>query len=156
MSTIIHAKVLNREGLTTSFVNAGRTDLEEFRLSDLIEILIPERGAVVGKWRRDADPFPDILIVRDHDLSDTHAWLSSFFSSLSPISQWCRIVPQSEVSRLIARNERPVLDGRLGGWIGLILAECSAQAGQGVNLREMACHCCLGRSVRFKGNCSST
>jgi hypothetical protein len=69
MSTIIHAKLLNR-GLTTGFVNAGRTDLEELRLPDLIEAKIPERGAIVGKWRRDADPFPDILIVRDNDLSD--------------------------------------------------------------------------------------
>jgi hypothetical protein len=138
MSTIIHAKLLNREGLTTGFVNAGRTDLEELRLPDLIQAKIPERGAIVGKWRRDADPFPDILVVRDNDLSDTHAWLSSFFSSLSPISQWCRIVPQSEISRLVGRNERPMLDGRLGGWIGLILAECSAQAGQNVNLKELA------------------
>src|SRR6185437_9240920 len=94
MSIIIQAKMLSREGMATSFVNAGKADLEELRLSDLVELRIPDRGAVVGKWRRDADPFPDILVVRDADLSDTHAWLSSFFSSLSPISQWCRIVPQ--------------------------------------------------------------
>jgi hypothetical protein len=138
MSTIIHSKVLTREGLTGGFVNAGRTDLEEVRLSDLIELRIPERGAIVGKWRRDADPFPDVLVVRDKDLSDTHAWLASFFSSLSPISQWCRILPQSDVAHLVARNERPALDGRLGGWIGTILAECSVQGAQNVNLKELS------------------
>jgi hypothetical protein len=138
MSTIIHSKVLSREGLTSGFVNAGRTDLEEIRLSDLVEISIPERGAVVGKWRRDADPFPDILVVRDKDLSDTHAWLASFFSSLAPISQWCRILPQSDVAHLVARNERPDLNGRLGGWIGTILAECSVQGAQNVNLKELS------------------
>jgi len=139
--------MLNREGLTTSFVNAGRTNLDELRLSDLIEMRIPERGAVVAKWRRDADPFPDILVVRDNDLSDTHAWLSSFFSSLSPISQWCRIIPQSDVANLVARNERPMLDGRLGGWIGLILAECSAQSGQNINLKELAGTAALASST---------
>ncbi|MBR1203307.1 MULTISPECIES: hypothetical protein [unclassified Bradyrhizobium] len=137
MSTIIQAKMLNREGMATQFVNAGRLELDELRLPELIDLRIPDRGAVVGKWRRDGDPFPDILIVRDADLSDTHAWLSSFFSALSPISQWCRIVSQSDVAKLATRNERPILDGRLGGWIGLVLAECSAQAGQSLNLKDL-------------------
>jgi hypothetical protein len=137
MLTAIQAKMLDREAMATSFVTAGRADLEELRLSDLMHLRIPDRGAVVGKWRRDADPFPDLLVVRDNDLSDTHAWLSSFFSSLSPISQWCRIIPQSEIKNLVARHERPTLDKRLGGWIGLMLAECSAQAGQNINLKEL-------------------
>ncbi|MDI4232362.1 hypothetical protein AAFX91_11775 [Bradyrhizobium sp. 31Argb] len=138
MSTIIHSKVLTREGLTSGFVNAGRTDLQETRVSDLAELRVPERGAIVGKWRRDADPFPDILVVRDRDLSDTHAWLAAFFSSLSPISQWCRIMPQSDLANLAASSERPALDGRMGGWIGAILAECSVQGGQNVNLKELS------------------
>jgi hypothetical protein len=137
MQKTIQARILDREGMAANFVNAGRANLDELPLTDLVRMKIPDRGAVVGKWRRDADPFPDILIVRDGDLSDTHAWLSSFFSALSPISQWCRIVPQSNVTNLIGRNDRPTLDHRLGGWIGLILAECSAQAGQAVNLKEL-------------------
>lgn len=137
MQTKLQAKMLDREGMAANFVNAGRAELDEIQLTELARVRIPDRGAVVGKWRRDADPFPDILVVRDADLSDTHAWLSSFFSPLSPISQWCRIVPQSDIANLVARNERPMLGDRLGGWIGLILAECSLQAGQAINLKEL-------------------
>lgn len=137
MSTLLFARSLTREGLTNQFVTAGQMDLAERQVGDLISERIPSRGGIVGKWSRDADPFPDILVVNDDDLSDTHAWLSSFFAPLSPISQWCRIVPQSALGRLADRRERPFLDRRLGGWIGAILAECSVQSLQSVNLKEL-------------------
>lgn len=40
-------------------------------------------------------------------------------------------------SRIADRRERPFLDRRLGGWIGAILAECSVQSLQSVNLKEL-------------------
>jgi hypothetical protein len=114
-----------------------RVPLEPVSFRDLANATIAPRGGVVASWHKDSDPLPDLLVVRDEDISDTHAWLSSYFAALSPITQWCRIITQSEARRLLKRNDSPTLKTRLGCWIGAILAECSAQAQQNINLREL-------------------
>jgi hypothetical protein len=137
MRAVVHAKSLDREGLINGLTNVMRVGLEPVEFRDLAGATIAARGGIIASWHQDSDPFPDLLVVRDEDISDTHAWLSSFFAALSPITQWCRIISQSEVSRLLRRNDSPSLRAKLGCWIGTILAECSAQAQQNINLREL-------------------
>jgi hypothetical protein len=98
----------------------------------------PLRGAAVGTWTETAsDTLAEVFIVRDEDFSETLAWLNSYFSGLSPITQWCRVLPHSVATRIAGRSEALGIGLHLGSWVGAILAECSAQAGGVQNLREI-------------------
>jgi hypothetical protein len=137
MRAVVHARSLDREGLINGLTNVIKARLEPASFQDLANATIAPRGGIIASWHEDSDPLPDLLVVRDEDISDTHAWISSYFAALSPITQWCRIITQSEAKRLLKRNDPPTLKTRLGCWVGAILAECSAQALQHINLREL-------------------
>lgn len=130
-------RVVDREGLAASIGNLTNLDLQSGVAVDLAEIHIPDRGAVVGHFGLEqSGPLPEFLIVRDEDLNDTYAWVSSYFVGLTPISQWCRIWKQSEFGRLDFVSE-PRLKRRLGPWIGAIIGECLVQANYRISLKDI-------------------
>ena len=135
MEKTIWGAVLDRDTLA-----AGLT-LPPAKLQriNLTSILIPPRGALVGYWDGRLDEIlPHLLVVRDEDLSDTFAWLNSFLGGVSPITQWCRVLPHSALNAIANRSPRIGLGRRLGAWVGAIIAECNAQAGNQISLRELA------------------
>lgn len=138
MSAILNAKALSRDELAASLTQLGQFRLSEFSLADLGRAQIPSRGAIVGRWTGSGwNPFPELIVVRDDDYGDTLAWLASYFTALSPVTQWCRVIPQFEAARASQRKPNIDLGRRLGPWVGAILAECSAQANFQVLLREL-------------------
>jgi hypothetical protein len=138
MSALLRAQAVDREQLTLAFTNINRAALDISSLEDVAVVRIPERGGVIGYWGeyRD-DPFPDFLIVRDDDFKDTFSWLSSYFSGVAPITQWCRVLRQSDLKDLSRFSARPTVGTRLGAWVGAVLAECSAQAHHNINLKDL-------------------
>lgn len=138
MDETIQGNLLSREELIVAMTRLSNSSLRSYELRDVGDLQIPERGAFVGRWKTDrSDPLPELLVVRTEDYADTLAWLNSYLNALTPVSQWCRIIPQSRVADLIASEVGVTLDGRLGAWVGAILAECNAQAPNGINLREV-------------------
>lgn len=138
MRNPLHARVVGREELSAVFTNVNKVATERMELMRLANLDIPERGAIVGRWSDDrSDPLPDLLVVRDEDLKDTFAWLSSYFSGIAPITQWCRICTQSEVLEMTGVPAKPSLGNRLAAWVGAVLAECSAQANYNISLKEL-------------------
>lgn len=129
--------VLDREGLASSIGNIGSQKLQQSEARDLSELEIPKRGGVVGHFGVEpSGPLPEFIIVRDEDLNDTYAWVSSYFNGLTPVSQWCRVWRQSEFGRLDLVTQ-PHLKARLGSWIGAILGECLVQANYRISLKEI-------------------
>lgn len=138
MQTSVHARAVDRELLSAVFTDVSKADAKGLNLDQLPSVPIPDHGALIGYWGdQHSDPFPDFLIVRDADLKDTFAWLSSYFSGVAPITQWCRICTESEMRELIKAPTRPSVGNRLGVWVGAVLAECSAQANYNINLKEL-------------------
>jgi hypothetical protein len=139
MWTSLRARAVDREQLLVVFTNVNKAAPEALNLDELVNMKIPDRGAIIGYWGENhADPLPDFLVVRDEDVKDTFAWLSSYFSGVAPITQWCRICTASEMKELIRVASKPTVVGsRLGVWVGTILAECSVQANYNINLKEL-------------------
>jgi hypothetical protein len=133
-----HGVVLGRDGLTTGITQLNRLNLTAFEGRELARTDLPSRGAIIGRWSPEAsDPFPELMIVRDEDYSDTLAWLASYFNNFAPITQWCRILTQPQALQMWKRTREVALGRYQTAWIGAILAECSAQSPSGVNLREL-------------------
>lgn len=132
------AQVLDRDGLTTGLSDVSRLELRTTSLDDIARGAIPARGGVIVTWQpSNDDPYPEALVVRDEDYRDTIAWLGSYFNGLAPISQWCRVWPQSEFESLFQYQKTPTLGRSLGSWIGLIVSEVAAQGGHSLSLREV-------------------
>ena len=100
-------------------------------------------------------------MTRAEDYPDTLAWLDAYLNALVPITQWCRVITQTQVAELIEPDRSPELRGLAGAWVGAILAECSAQAPSGVNLREVPGNAAVstatfaaGRSIALRGQLS--
>lgn len=99
---------------------------------------LPQRGGAVGSWSvTPGDPLAEVLVVRDENFQDILNWLNSFFAGLSPVTQWCRVLPQSVAERMAVRTDAVGLGRMLGPWVGAVLAECSVQAGGLQSLRDM-------------------
>ena len=131
---------VDRENLPYALVGKGTAGtIVERRLSTLVGMPLQAREVIVGRWGSGTDdPFPDFMIVRDEDVNDTYAWLSSYLSGLAPITQWCRIWSASQLPDLLNVRQTPTLDGRLGPWVGAIVAECVAQARMPLNLKSLS------------------
>ncbi|WP_147262147.1 hypothetical protein [Thalassospira xiamenensis] len=126
----------------------NRYKLKPFEWKDLSLISLPANGAIVGRWGVEvSDPFPELIVVREEDYADTFSWLSSFFNGLVPITQWCRIVHQGQLNKLRSIDDMPRVDGRLGAWVGAIVAECHAQANASVNLKELSGNAALSSAT---------
>lgn len=159
----LYAQTLSRNELATSLVHIGTQSLEPTSLSKLAHASIPSRGAIVGRWRVEpGDPLPEILVIRDEDLADTLAWLNSFFAQLSPVTQWCRVLTQTQVREVATRSSEVTLNNRLAAWVGAILAECSVQSDGAVNLKEVPGSAALstasfaaGRAVALLGDAAA-
>lgn len=129
---------VSREFLADALTQPKRLEFLEVSWDEFVENPPPERGGAVGSWSETvSDPFAHILVVRDDDYSETFAWLNSYFSGLSPITQWCRLLPYSIAKKISDRTKKIDLGDNLPLWVGAILAECSVQAGGAQNLREI-------------------
>lgn len=157
--TKLNATILDRDDLVSGMTTFNRYPLREFEFGDLSSISLPKGGAIAGRWTNEtSDPFPELIVVREDDFDDTMAWLSSFFTGLVPITQWSRVVHQAQIRVNFTKFGNPTLDGKLGAWVGAVLAECKAQSVASVNLRELSGNAALssssfaaGRSVSMLG-----
>lgn len=138
MPATFQGAVLSRDDLASGLTNVNRWPLTTYTWASLSEAHIPPRGCLLGAWGADVgSPLPELLLVRDEDHADVVAWLGSYFAGLAPITQWCRILTVSQVERIASMRRVISLGRRLGAWTGATLAECSAQAGGAVNLKEL-------------------
>lgn len=138
MAQVFRGALHERDALPAAITQFGRQSLTPIDWRDLARARIPVRGGAVGSWAAGAgDPLAEVLIVRDEDFVDSLAWLNSFFAGLSPVTQWCRVLPQSRVERIVEMPQSVTLGRNLGAWVGAVLAECSVQAGGLQNLRDM-------------------
>lgn len=134
-----HIRIVSRDDLASALVPSdGLTAFVSRDLRKIGEAEIPRNGAIVGFWSQpSSDPFPDFIVVEDEDISDTHAWLAAFMSSLAPVTQWCRVWPRSKFLQVARIGDEPVRARRLAQWVGAIIAECSVQSRSAVNLSEL-------------------
>jgi hypothetical protein len=138
MAETFRGALFERDALPAAMTQLPRQSLKSSTWETFVCQQPPVRGGAVGSWSATpGDPLAEILVVRNEDFLDTLAWLNSFFSGLSPITQWCRVLPQSEAERIAGRSPAVTLGRMLGAWVGAILAECSVQAGGVQNLREV-------------------
>jgi hypothetical protein len=138
MADTFRGALFERDALPAAMTQLVRQSLTPSTWATFAHQQPPARGGAVGSWSATpGDPLAEILFVRDDDFLDTLAWLNSFFSGLSPITQWCRVLPQSEAERIASRPPTVTLGRMLGAWVGAILAECSVQAGGVQNLRDV-------------------
>lgn len=129
MNDFLRGTIVGREQLTMCLTSIEQSHLSDFTLQGLLQHSLPERGAFVGKWNTElSDPLPELIVVRDEDYADTLAWLASYFTTLAPISQWCRVINSSQLRDLAYHSGEVTLRNRLGSWVGAILAECHAQS----------------------------
>lgn len=138
MAQIFRGALFERDALPAAMTQFGRQRLAPMEWGELARARIPVRGGAVGSWAAaTGDPLAEVLVVRDEDFLDSLAWLNSFFAGLSPVTQWCRVLPQSQVVRIAEMPQSITLGHNLGAWVGAVLAECSLQAGGLQNLRDM-------------------
>ncbi|WFP74739.1 hypothetical protein [Mesorhizobium sp. WSM4906] len=127
-----------RDALPEAMTQFARLPVEPKIWERFVRQRPPARGGAVGSWSATlGDPLAEVLVVRDEDFIDTLAWLNSYFPALSPVSQWCRILPESQAERIASRPPTVTLGSMLGAWVGVVLAECSVQAGGIQNLRDV-------------------
>ena len=156
MPEIFKGAVLTRDDLATGLTQLARDSLRPFTWTSIAETDIPDRGVLIGSWSDEpGDPLPELLVVRDEDHVDTLAWLSSYFGPLAPLTQWCRIVTRTQAERISGRPQHPSLGRRLGVWVGATVAECSAQAGGSVNLRELPGSAAMSTSTYAAGRATA-
>ena len=138
MQNLVRASILDREGLVRGLANFDACAPAQCAPVDLVEHGIPAGGGILVSWDVAAcDPLADLLIVNDNEVADTLAWIGSYFSQFIPVTQWCRVVSQHDARRLVAHSQAPTLKDALPLWVGLVLAECSVQAGYNINLKEL-------------------
>jgi len=127
-----------RDALVTAIAQFDRLGLQPTSWETLARQRPPARGAMVGSWgSTQGDPLPEVIVVRDEDFQETLTWLNSFFSGLSPISQWCRVLSETQAGQTLKRQPGVTLGKALGAWVGAVLAECSVQAGGIQSLRDV-------------------
>jgi len=128
---------LNREELPGLLGSPAYSLYDDSSVSSLSNATLGPQEILVGFWGGSPTPLPDFMIVRDDAFEDWLAWLSAFLPTFSPMSQWCRLWKLQEFSRLLVIPDEVGLDGRLGAWVGAILAEFSAENGN-PNLKEIS------------------
>jgi hypothetical protein len=137
MSNTAYALIVNREELPELISTGASGSLPVGNLFGQITSSIRQKQFMVGRWGSPSgDPFPDFIVVRDEEYSDTLAWLSAYLPGFAPISQWCRIWRLSEFARLENLHETPTLGSRFGAWIGAIIGEFGSQSQS--NLKEIS------------------
>lgn len=135
---MVAIKVVARDELPGALSGADRNArLEQTSLDHLRNINIPPKGfalAYFGHFK--GDPLPDALIVNDLEFDDALSWMSAYLVNLAPLTQWCRVWRQSDISRISEANELPTLMGALGPWVGSILSELALQGSAGASVKD--------------------
>lgn len=131
--------IFERDALPGALTQLGRQKLEPIAWRAFSEARLSPRAGAVGTWSATpGEPLAEVLVVRDEDHAETMTWLNAYFSGLAPITQWCRVLPQSQAQAILRMPPSVGLGRMSGAWVGAILAECSVQAGGIQNLRDMA------------------
>lgn len=138
MANTFRGMTFDRDRLPAALTQFEHLSLKPISWEVFASQRLPTGGGAVGSWSTtQGDPLAEILVVRDEDFQDTLTWLNSFFAGLSPITQWCRVLPQSSAERISKRRPTVGLGAMLGAWVGAVIAECSVQAGGVQNLRDL-------------------
>jgi len=117
---------LNRKDLASLLVadtpplNVRRVSREE--LSEGLAL----SNAFVAFWGRDpvsrSEP-PNVVLVRDHELRDTLAWLWTYAPDVRPVTSITALMDINAFMTAVELSERPSLNGTGNAWLGLIFAE---------------------------------
>lgn len=139
MTDHIEYVCFSREELARGLTTFASASLKGSHWEKFISQSIPSRGALAATWNKESgSELPELLVVRDEDYKETYAWLNSYFSNLAPISQWCRILTQSQANFYLPIRKKPELGRLLSPWVGAIIAECQVQAGGSRSLRDLS------------------
>lgn len=135
---MVAIKVVARDELPGALAGADRNArLQQISLEQLRQINVPPKGFAVAYFGHfKGDPLPDALIVNDREYEDALGWLSAYLVNLAPLTQWCRVWRQSDLSRISEANELPTLMGALGPWVGSILSELALQGSGSASVKD--------------------
>ncbi len=84
---------------------------------------------------------PRVIAMPNANMRDTLAWISTYQSEFSPVSQWCHIVDQQLFSSIDEFESFPEFGGIEAAWAGATIGELIAR--RGVDLSDISIVWCL-------------
>lgn len=117
------------------------TQVAGAQLSELLR-----RGTVgVGYSDWELTSLPHFVVVRESERRDFFAWVNTYCPFVTPLSQWCHVVTERELTDATAARVPPRYGGTVAAWAGAMIGEAVLHMGTGGRVAQLpvaALHTC--------------
>ena len=120
---------------------AAATDISDGEVSK------PFRAGSVGVGYYDWEitKLPHFIVVQESERRDFFAWVNTYCPFVTPLSQWCRVVTERELTDAGAARVPPRYGGAVAAWAGAMIGEAILHMGTGGKVAQLpiaALHTC--------------
>ena len=81
---------------------------------------------------------PNFILIPGSDRREFFAWLNTYCSFATPLSQWCRVVTHDELARIQEVCVVPRFGDVASAWAGLVVGEALLHVGSALKLRQLS------------------
>lgn len=81
---------------------------------------------------------PHFLVLPNSDFKEFYAWVNTYCPFVTPLSQWCRVVPQNDLPRVGTLEISPSYGNTITAWAGAIVGEAFLNVGSCAKLAEIS------------------
>ena len=92
----------------------------------------------VGYLDGHPDRLPHFLVVSAAERRDFFAWVNTYCSFVTPLSQWCRVVSENEFQDLRTLAIVPTYGRAIAAWAGAIIGEALLHNGTGAKVPQIS------------------
>lgn len=92
----------------------------------------------IGYFSDAPNAHPDFVIVPDAKRREFFAWINTYCSFATPLSQWCRVVTQDELVQLQTPHIAPRYGDVVAAWAGAIVGEALLHVGAANRLSQLS------------------
>ena len=117
------------------------TDIADGEVTKLLRA-----GSVgVGYCDWELTNLPHFIVVQESERRDFFAWVNTYCPFVTPLSQWCRVVTERELTDAGAARVPPRYGGAVAAWAGAMIGEAVLHMGTGGKVAQLpiaALHTC--------------
>lgn len=135
----MEVSIVDRSRLADVLRGVGRSSSGVVRVTDgrLGEKL--SAGSVgVGYCGGDFLGLPQFIVIPGSDRKEFFAWVNTFCPFVTPLSQWCRVVTQGELSQAVGARGWPEFGGTMAAWAGAMVGEAVLHMKTGAKLEQLS------------------
>ena len=135
----LHVAVVERGALADVLRGVGSLDVQSVELqAGRLPVKLPPGTVGIGHIGDVSNTQRRFIVIPGSDRREFFAWVNTYCSFATPLSQWCRVITQDELTQVETLHVPPSYGDVTAAWAGVVLGEAYLHVGTAQKLSHLS------------------